>query len=234
LKTLTDRDELKPLVRAYLASVAFVDAQVGRVLDALEATGRSKDTIVVLWSDHGYHLGEKEITGKNTLWERSTRVPLMFAGPGCGTMQVCREPVELLDVYPTLLELCGLPKRDDLEGLSLVPQLKDATTPRSRPALTTHNPGNHAVRDARWRYIRYADGAEELYDLKSDPNEWNNIIDDRTHQDVLSRLRKALPAQEAPHAPGSKHRVLMYDAMTQRYTWEGKPILPTDPIPNDE
>src|SRR5437867_11879828 len=93
-------------------------------------SGREKNTIVLLWSDHGWQLGEKGITGKNTLWERSTRVPLVFAGPGVDSGARCGRPAELLDIYPTLAEQCGLPKKAGLEGISLVPQLKDAAAPR--------------------------------------------------------------------------------------------------------
>jgi arylsulfatase A-like enzyme len=150
LKTLKDAGEWRPLVRAYLASISFMDSQVGRVLDALEASGRADDTIVVLWSDHGWHLGEKGITGKNTLWERSMRVPLIFAGPGVARGAVCTRPAELLDIFPTLIELCELPGRKDLEGHSLVPQLNDPKAPREWPAITTHNQGNHAIRTAAW------------------------------------------------------------------------------------
>ena len=108
LKWLQQSDQWRNLVRSYLASTSFVDAQIGRILDSLEASGHAEDTIVVVWSDHGWHLGEKEITGKNTLWERSTRVPLIFAGPGIPHGTTCTEPVELLDMYPTLLDLCRL------------------------------------------------------------------------------------------------------------------------------
>jgi len=154
LALLEKANEWRPLVRAYLASTSYMDAQVGRVLDALDATGRAKDTIIVLWSDHGWHLGEKGITGKNTLWERSTRVPLIFAGPGIAPAAKCGRPAELLDIFPTLLELAALPARPDLEGHSLVPQLQDASAPREWPAITTHNQGNHGIRTEQWRYIR--------------------------------------------------------------------------------
>src|SRR4029077_6660507 len=124
-------------VRSYLASISYVDMQVGRVLDALAASGLEKSTVVVLWSDHGWHLGEKGISGKNTLWERSTRVPLIFAGPGVAAGAKCNRPAELLDLYPTLVELCGLKPREGLEGHSLVPQLKDAGAGREWPSITT-------------------------------------------------------------------------------------------------
>jgi len=172
---LTEANQWKNLVRSYLASTSFIDSQVGRVIDALERNGYADNTIVVLWSDHGFHLGEKEITGKNTLWDRSTRVPLIFAGPGVLKGQTCTQPAELLDMYPTLLEITGLPKNEALEGLSLVPQLKDPTATRVRPAITTHNHDNHGIRSENWRYIQYADGSEEFYDMKADPNEFTNL-----------------------------------------------------------
>ena len=169
LKTLRATNEWRPLVRAYLSCTSFMDSQVGRVLEALEKTGRADNTIVVLWSDHGWHLGEKLITGKNTLWERSTHVPFIFAGPGIAKAAKCQRTVELLDIFPTLLALCDMPARPDLEGHSLQPLLKDANAPREWPAITTHNQGNHAIRTEDWRYIRYADHSEELYDEKADP-----------------------------------------------------------------
>ena len=229
--TLEQLGELQPLVRAYLASSSFMDSQVGRVLKALEATGRADNTIVVLWSDHGYHLGEKGITGKNTLWERSTHVPLIFAGPGVTRGARCDRPAELLDMFPTLLELAGLPARPDLEGHSLVPQLRDPRAPRPWPAITTHNQGNHTVRDERWRYIRYADGSEELYDRQSDPNEWTNLAKDPKHAAKKRELAKWLPKVDRPMAPGSAHRTLAYDPATGNAVWEGKPIGKDEPVP---
>ncbi len=151
---LVDANQWRNLVRSYLACTSFVDSQVGRILDALETNGLQDNTIVVLWSDHGWHLGEKWITGKNSLWDRSTRVPLIFAGPGVVAGQRCEQPAELLDMYPTLLDLCGLPAYDALEGLSLKPQLRNAAAERERPAITTHNHDNHGVRSEDWRYIR--------------------------------------------------------------------------------
>jgi arylsulfatase A-like enzyme len=229
LKWLQDAKQWKPLVRAYLASVSFVDSQIGRVLNALAASGLEKNTVVVLWSDHGWHLGEKGITGKNTLWDRSTRVPLIFSGPGIASGAKCGRPAELLDVYPTLADLCGLPANPANEGLSLVPQLKYARATRDRPALTTHNPGNHGVRTEQWRYIRYADGSEELYDHTADPNEWTNLAADPRHADLKKRLAKWLPATDAKPLPGSAGRILTFENGVP--VWEGKPIKPDDPFP---
>jgi arylsulfatase A-like enzyme len=214
----------RPLVRAYLASTSFMDSQVGRLLDALQKTGRGERTVVVLWSDHGWHLGEKGISGKNSLWERSTRVPLVFAGPGVAVGATCSQPVELLDLYPTLVELCGLPERRHLEGHSLVPQLKDAKAPRPWPAITTHNPGSHAVRSEHWRYIRYADGSEELYDHRDDPNEWTNRAHDPALVEIKGELSRWLPQREEPPAPGSAERFL--ERKDGLWYWEGKAIVP--------
>jgi arylsulfatase A-like enzyme len=232
LHTLRENGEWRKLVRAYLASTSLMDAQIGRVLAALKEAGHADDTIVVVWGDHGYHLGEKLISGKNTLWERSTRVPLVFAGPGVKAGQRCASPAELLDVFPTLLDLTSLPARPDLEGHSLAPQLRDAAAPRAWPAITTHNPGNHTVRTKDWRYIRYADGSEELYDLAADPNEWRNLAANPQHAARKRELATWLPATSAPHAPGSSQRVLTYDPVTGDVNWEGKPVGKNEPIPD--
>ena len=230
LSWLRTQHQWRPLVRAYLASVSFMDAQVGRVLDALAAAGHEQDTVVVLWSDNGWHLGEKAITGKNTLWDRSTRVPLIFTGPGIAKGGRCSRPAELLDIYPTLAELCGLSAPSDLEGHSLSPQLKDSAASRPWPAITTHNQGNHAVRSERWRYIRYADGAEELYDTKADPNEWTNRVGQTELRGVAAEHRRWLPVTDVPSAPGSAHRVLTYDRTTRQAVWEGKLVRPEERV----
>jgi arylsulfatase A-like enzyme len=228
LSALQQHNEWKPLVRAYLASVSFMDSQVGRVLDALETSGRASQTLVVVWSDHGWHLGEKGITGKNSLWERSTRVPLIWAGPGVTGGARCSRPVELLDVFPTLLELTGQPARPDLEGHSLVPQLREASAPRPWPAITTHNQGNHSIRTERWRYIRYADGTEELYDEQNDPNEWTNLAADPKTAAIRQDLKRWLPKLDRPMVPGSRSRVLSYDPATKQAVWEGRKIIPEE------
>lgn len=228
-KFLVEADQWKNLVRSYLACTSFVDSQVGRVLDALEASGKADNTIIVLWSDHGWHLGEKAITGKNTLWDRSTRVPLIFAGPGVTPGGRCEQPAELLDIYPTLLDLCQLPAGESLEGHSLLPQLKDANTSRTWPAITTHNHDNHGVRSKNWRYIRYADGSEELYDMRADPNEWKNLASDPAFAKVVAEHRRWLPKSRLP-VPGSKNRILLY-GKDGSVNWEGEDVGPTDPIP---
>lgn len=224
LSWCVETDTWSPLVRSYLACISFVDSQVGRVLDALERSGKADDTIVVLWSDHGYHLGEKGITGKNTLWERSTRVPLIFAGPDVAAGAVCDQPVELLDIFPTLNELCDLGTIADLEGHSLHPQLANANSERPWPAITTHNQGNHSIRSKDWRFIQHADGSEEFYDMKNDPLEWNNLASDPQHATLIAEHRRWLPRVDTPSAAGSAHRILSYDPATDIAVWEGEQI----------
>lgn len=188
----------RSLTRAYLASISFVDHCVGVVLDSLNSSPHADNTLIVLWSDHGFHLGEKQHWAKRTLWEESTRVPLLIAGPGIKPGKACAEPASLLDIYPTLIELCRLPANHHLEGVSLVPQLKDPTTTRNRPAITSSYFGNHSIRSRDWRLIVYEDGAEELYDHRNDPNEFRNLADDPTHKATRDRLVRWLPGKATP------------------------------------
>jgi arylsulfatase A-like enzyme len=196
----------------------------------LEKSPQADNTIVVLWSDHGYHLGEKAISGKNSLWARSTRVPLLMAGPGVPVDVQCSQPAELMDLYPTLAEFVGLPAPQGVEGLSLVPQIRDPSTPRERPAICTHNAGNHSVCDTRWRYVRYAEGSEELYDRSVDPNEYTNLLADGRDraqvQSVVDELASWLPTKELPLAPGSAARIL--EKREDGFYWEEKKIIPSE------
>ena len=180
-------------IQEYLAAVTFVDTQLGIVLDALYNGTNADDTIVVLWSDHGYHFGEKEHWMKHTLWKESTRVPLIIVPPGgLPSAQQCSRTVGLLDLYPTLIELCGLSPRPELEGHSLVPLLDDPEAEWDHPVVTTYNL-HHSVRSDSWRYIRYSDGTEELYDHSTDPNEWTNLAGLPEYEPVTSELAAYLP-----------------------------------------
>ena len=199
---MIEHDQWKPAVHAYLACVSFVDHQVGRVLDALDASPHAKNTIIVLWSDHGWALGEKQRWAKRGLWERETRVPLIIAGPHIEGDRICRQPAGLIDLYPTLADLCGLPKPGHLEGRSLMPQLEDVSAERP-PVITTFFENNHAIRSARWRYIRYSTGDEELYDHDSDPHEWHNLAGKPEYAAIISELSQHLPAVNVKTASGS-------------------------------
>ena len=189
-------------VQAYLASLSFSDAMVGRLMDTLDASEYGKDTVVVLWTDHGWHLGEKLHWRKAGLWEEATRTPLIFVVPGVTQPGGRSEaPVNLLDIYPTLTDLCGIPPLAALEGVSLRPLLEDPQAGWDRASLTTLDRNNHAVRTKRWRYIRYDDGSEELYDHEADPHEWNNLAGEPEHAHVKKTLAGWLPKVNAPEAP---------------------------------
>ena len=206
-KNVTQHGQWRKAVQGYLASIEFGDAQVGRVIEALDRSSYKENTIIVLWSDHGWHLGEKEHWRKFTLWERATRVTFLVVAPGV-TEPGGRSPrpVNLIDVYPTLVDLAGLPARSGLDGLSLRPLLENPAAEWERPSRTTHRRGNHAVRGERWRYIRYADGSEELYDHHLDDPEWRNLARDSRYADVKKRLSARIPETEAPEAPTAPTR----------------------------
>lgn len=181
-------------VQSYLASISFVDTHVGQLLDALEDSEHSDNTIVVVWGDHGWHLGEKQHWRKHALWDVTTRTTLIMAGPEpIRKNQLCHRPVSLIDIYPTLLELTGVPQRDGLDGQSLVPLLENPKRLWDRPVLMTYGYKNHAVQTDRWRYILYNDGGEELYDSKEDPNEWHNLASMEQYQSTIETLSKSLP-----------------------------------------
>lgn len=184
-------------VQSYLASISFVDDCVGTVLDALDERADADNTIVCLFSDHGFHLGEKERWAKRSLWEDGTRVPMIVAGPSIESA-VCDRPVGLIDIYPTLLDLTGQAANPKHEGQSLKPLLEDSTRAWERPAITTFGLGNHAIRSTRWRYIRYMDGSEELYDHEQDPHEWTNLAGDPQMQSVVDEHRRCLPEYQLP------------------------------------
>ena len=191
-------DQWRAAVQAYLASISFADAMVGKLLDALDASGRAENTIIVLWGDHGFHLGEKSRWRKSTLWAESTHVPFIIVAPGVTVAgSHSAEPVSLMDIYPTLTELAGLNTPRHVEGQSLVPLLTDPDRAWDFPALVTYGFGNHAVVSDRYRYIQYRDGEEELYDIIADPNEWNNLAGQADYDEVLDGLRARIPMDQA-------------------------------------
>ena len=155
----------------------------------------------------GFILGEKQHWAKRTLWEESTRVPLLISGPEIKPGKECKEPASLLDLYPTLLDLCNLPKNDRLEGISLVPQLNDPNAARKQPAISSSYFGNHSIRTRDWRLISYEDGAKELYDHRTDPDEFENLAKDPKHQALIKRLAKWLPKNAAPEFKEKSERV---------------------------
>jgi len=207
---LIQTNQWREVIQAYLACIAFVDAQLGKVIDALEKSDYSSNTIIVLWSDHGYHLGEKNRFAKQAIWERTTRTPLIFKIPGYTASQKCTAPVQLVDIYPTLLELCGLAPYQLADGHSLVPLMKNPESQWPYPALSFYGTGNIAVRDYRYRLIQYADNSYELYDIKRDPNEWINLAGKRKYQRVIKKMETQFPIQWAKTAPEMKFNFNRY------------------------
>jgi arylsulfatase A-like enzyme len=192
-------------VQAYLAAISYLDDQVGRLLDGLDASPRKDKTIIVWWTDHGWHLGEKEHWRKFALWEEATRTSMAIVAPGVSKPgSVCTAPVDYTHLYPTLCELTGLPVPDHVKGASLLPLLKNPAAKWDQVAICTHGKGNHAVRDAQWRYIRYADGSEELYDHSKDPYEWTNLAGEVGMSDLKTRLAASLPKEEIKATSGGK------------------------------
>jgi len=200
---IKERGQWKNAVRGRLASGSFADDCVGHVLNALENSKHRDNTIVVLWGDHGYDIGQKEFA-KSALWEQTSRTPLIIYAPGVSKSGGrCKRPVSLVDLYPTLIELCGLPDRDDLDGRSLAPLMRNPETGWPFPAIITHSPHwhgtNHAIRSERYHYIRYSDGGEELYDMSNDPNQWSNLAGDPECSEVKKELKAWLPKVNARH-----------------------------------
>lgn len=209
--------EWRAIVQAYLACISFVDHYVGQVLDALAASPYAENTIVVVWSDHGYHLGEKNRFAKHSLWEESTKVPLIFAGPGVGEGQVASQPVELLDLYPTLLDLCQLPPNARNEGQSLRPLLENPAAAWTKTAITTYGRNNHAIRSIAHRYIQFEDGSEEFYDHTKDKNEWENMARTQESSSMKLKLQNQLPSINVPWSPANSKGANTYlEAQRQR------------------
>ncbi|MCW5962555.1 MAG: sulfatase [Bryobacterales bacterium] len=216
-----DAGKLQDAVDAYRASIRYADALFGRVLAALESGPHAEDTIVVLWSDNGFHLGEKQRFHKSTLWERACRVPLVVAAPWLKPGIVdC--PVSLLDLYPTLTTLCGLPKPPAMDGQDLGPLIANPKQRTRRLVLTGFRPGNYAVSDGTWRYLRYHDGGEELYRLTDDSNEWNNLASDPRYRGRIRAMARALPRHEAQPAPDKS----AYRFHPATYQWQRTDALP--------
>ena len=187
-----ENNQWRNIVHAYLACVSFADHQVGRVLDALDKSPYRDKTIVALWSDHGYHMGEKNTFQKQSLWARSSHVPLVVARPAVEIGGRCDQIVSLLDLYPTLVDMCGLPPNAANEGRSLRPLLDNPKTEWPHPAIIGWKENSFAVQTERYRYIRYGDGSEELYDHAADPNEWKNLVGDTSSAAVKKNLTNLL------------------------------------------
>jgi len=197
--SIVEAGKWKDAIQGYLAAISFLDAQVGRVMDAFDTSPHATNTIVCFWGDHGWHLGEKEHWRKFALWEETTRAPFVWIVPGVTKSGgVCERTVDFMSIYPTLCDLTELPIPKHIEGASIRKLLAAPASEWTTPALTTHGFQNHAVRSERWRYIRYADGGEELYDHQQDPYEWTNLATKTEFTSVKEQLAKSFPKQNAP------------------------------------
>ena len=192
----------KEAVQAYLASIAFCDAMVGRLLDGWEKSSHRDNTIIVFWGDHGWHLGEKEHWRKFALWEEATRAPFIWVAPGVTKPGgVCQRTVDFMSIYPTLCDLAGISIPDHAKGPSMRPVLADPNAEWKTPGITTFHRHNHGIRTEGWRYIRYADGGEELYDESADPYEWTNLANDPKYAMQKAEMVKLLPSDNVAELP---------------------------------
>lgn len=205
-----ETNQWRDIIQAYLACVSYTDNNVGTVMKALQESDHANNTIVVLWSDHGYRLGEKNTFAKQCLWDRATKAPLIFYGPGIPKNQKIDQPVELLSLYPTLTDLSGLPRNPQNEGPSLETFFRNPNAKWNHHALTTWGRNNHAIKTKDYRYIHYEDGAEELYAIKTDPNEWHNLAGDAKYTKKIQELKKLLPAINEKWAKASAYDATEY------------------------
>ena len=212
---VTGAGQWEHAVQSYLASVTFADHCLGLVLDALEKSKYADNTIIALFSDHGFHLGEKERWAKRSLWEDGTRVPVVVVAPEHKASQKTNRPAELLDIFPTLLELAGLPIDETQEGQSLVPLMKNPKREWKHPAITSFGLGNYSIRSTNYRFIQYFDGSRELYDLRDDPHEWNNLIENPKMPQVIQEHASFIPQKQHSILPGNSTGHKAYAAAKQ-------------------
>lgn len=202
-QAIVESGRWKEAVQAYLAAISYADAMIGRLIDGLDKSPLASNTVIVLWGDHGWHLGEKQHWRKFALWEEATRAPLIWVAPGVTKPNgVCERTVDFMTIYPTLTDLAGIPTPGHVQRKSIRSLLVNPNAEWSDPAVTTHGFKNHAVRAEGWRYIRYANGEEELYDEEKDPYEWINLAGREEFAGKKAELAKLLPASDKPDIAG--------------------------------
>jgi arylsulfatase A-like enzyme len=219
-KTLEDIGEYKTAVMAYLAAVSYADGMLGEVLDALEASAYKDNTIIVFWSDQGYHLGEKGDWGKHTLWSETSRVPLFIAGVDIPKNKKVESTAGLIDLYPTLMELCQLPKQHKMDGKSLVPEMMRTSYQDRDLFIPYHEIGSYSVVNDNFRYIYYAEGTEEFYNTKEDYNEWNNLVGNDKYRATIDKMKQVVPKEFRKPATPKKSLNLIFEE--EGYHWESK------------
>ncbi|MDP0490642.1 MAG: sulfatase [Verrucomicrobiota bacterium JB023] len=201
-KHVTEAGQWKKAVQGYLASISYADAMLGRLLDSLEASPHADNTIIVLWSDHGWQLGEKMHWRKFALWDNVARCPLMIKDArGTNAGEESARVTSLIDIYPTLIEMCGLSPLEKLDGRSLVPLIEDPDREWDHPSLTAYDFSEFAVNTEEWRYLRLIDGSEELYHIKKDPEEWHNLAGKEEYAAIQQELAAHIPEEPAPLRP---------------------------------
>ncbi len=215
---LKQNDLFDEAARGYLAASSYADACLGVIFDGLKRSPHFENTIVFVWGDHGWHLGEKLRYRKGSGWSESTRFPLLVRMPDMQTRQDCERPISMIDFYPTLIELCSLPEKPVLDGRSFAPLLDNPKRKWTHPVVTIHGEGNASAFDGRWRHIRYSDGTRELYDLEVDPQEWTNLASNPNAKAkaAAKRLAAIMPKRFAPSLPNSKGK----HPRTNRYDTE--------------
>lgn len=224
LEVLLDLGIYKEAVRAYLASVTYADAMLGRVLDALENSDYKDNTIIIMWSDHGYHLGEKGQWGKHTLWRETSRVPFIVSGADLAKDKKIETTVGLIDLYPTLIELCDLPQQHPMDGVSLAAILKDPESAQDRDLfIPDHIRGRYAVVNSNYRYIDYGESVgQEFYNLMEDPFEWNNLAGEVKYDSIIVEMKKAVPTTFSPEATPRNDLKLIIEG--DGFRWEPKNV----------
>ena len=215
---IVENGDWKGVIQAYLACVSYADAQVGKVLDALEKSPYADNTVVVLWSDQGYHLGEKIKWGKHTLWNETTRSPFIWAGPGVPKGVKSDVTVGLIDTYKTLIDLCGLEKYKALDGQSLVPIFNDPEGAEDRIAMTTAG-DSFSIVNRKWRYIYRPGDGEELYNLTKDPHEWYNLAGKSKYSKIKEKFAVIIPKIIAPAGKSLKNKNLKLECKGEDFKW---------------
>ncbi len=205
---LKQNDLIDEAARAYAAATSYADACLGVIFAGLEQSPYRDNTIVVIWGDHGWHLGEKLRYRKGSGWHESTRLPLLIRLPNMDQRRDCQRAVNLIDFYPTLIELCALPEKPQLDGRSIAALLKDPERAWDYPTLTVFGKGNASIHDERFHYILHNDGTEEFYDLQSDPMEWNNLALKLNAEQLAAkhRLARSVPDSFAPSVPNTDNK----------------------------
>ncbi|HSH93054.1 MAG TPA: sulfatase, partial [Roseimicrobium sp.] len=198
-KKMLESGRWKEAIQGYLAAVSYADAMIGRLMEGFDKSPEKDNTIIVLWGDHGWHLGEKQHWRKFALWEEATRAPLIWVVPGVTKAGgVCERTVDFMSIYPTLTDLCGIPTPKHVEGATIRKLLANPKAEWAQPAMTTYKFNNHSVRSEGWRYIRYNNGDEELYNEITDPYEWTNLAKEEKYASVKAELSKMFPKTNHP------------------------------------